>query len=365
MTKVLHVLGYMPVGGVGSLLLGLKKNINDDIEMDCLLFKSSKKSNFSEEWTRLGGKLKIIPFELKVRNYFKIRKYINDFFKDSNYDIVHLHSPNLGFIIFPISKKHNVRIRILHSHSTIHSEKKIRNYRNSILVRLGNRKASYRVACSQDAGDFLFSGKEFLFLPNGIDVKKFLYSNYTRKVMRENISEDTKIIGMIGNLTPIKNQQFILKLAPQLLKKNSNISFWFIGEGIDRNKLEEFVEQQQLSENVKFLGRRDDISNLLQAIDIFVMPSEYEGFGISAIEAQAAGLPCIVSKGVPNEIKISDYVKFISLKDTEKWINQLEFFLSLNICREEINYQIEQSIYNIENSTQILKNYYLKLMEEN
>lgn len=365
MIKVLHVLGYMPVGGVGTLLLGLNNNIDkNNIHMDCLLFKSDRKSNFSKEWKKSGGGIEIIPFELKPKNYFKIKKFLNTFFEENNYDIVHLHSPNLGFMIFPIVKKYKIGIRILHSHHVVHSENKLRNLRNSVLVRIGNKHSNNYIACSQDAGEFLFSGKPFLFLPNGIEVEKFLYSVEQRESVRNSIDNEVKIIGLIGNLTPIKNQELIIRIAPKLLDLNKNLQFWFIGEGEDREKLEDLVRKNDLENNVFFLGRRNDISALLQAMDVFVMPSEYEGFGISALEAQAAGLPCILSDSIPQEICVIDKVKFVSLRNEDLWIQQILHSMSLEYSRFEIGKQVEESIYSIKNSSEILTQFYMRLMEE-
>lgn len=362
MIKVLHVLGYMPVGGVGTLLLGLNNNIDKNyIQMDCLLFKSDRKSNFSQEWKKSGGRIETIPFELKPKNYFKIKKFLNTFFEESNYDIVHLHSPNLGFMIFPIAKKNKIEIRILHSHSIIHSEKKIRSIRNSFLVKIGNRKSNYHIACSQEAGKFLFPNNNFLFLPNGIEVESYLFIEKKRELMRTEIPKEAKIIGMIGNLTNVKNQEFILNIAPKLLEKNENFYFWFIGDGNDKEKLNILTKKLNLINRVTFFGRKTDISSYLQAMDIFVMPSKFEGFGISALEAQGSGLPCVLSNNIPKEICINKNVRFISLKDEEEWIRQIYEFAEDNSSRIENGKKIEESIFSIKNSAKILSNYYIRI----
>ena len=210
----------------------------------------------------------------------------------------------------------------------------------------------------------MFGGLKFNILNNAIDTKQYQYSEKVRTAYREELGlGDSLVIGHVGRFNPPKNHRFLIEIFDKLKQKNTNVKLLLVGDGDGRGKIEDLVKEKNLQEDIKFLGMRDDVYNILQAMDVFVFPSLYEGLPVTLIEAQSAGLPCIISNQVPLECKMSDLIHVKSLQESESaWVDEI---LKLSdYKRTDTTPLVIQSGYDIRKNAEKLQKYYLKLYRE-
>jgi len=229
------------------------------------------------------------------------------------------------------AKKANIPIRIAHSHSTTNKKEWKKNLLKQVLRPFSKVYANQYFACSELAGRWLFGNKFFekgkvTIINNAIDTRKFQYNEETRKKKRKelNINQDTLVIGHIGRFVEQKNQLFLLEVFNELHKANTNSILILIGQGPMVSEVKNKIKELKLEDTVFLIGQRDDVADLYQALDVFVLPSLYEGLGMVLIEAQCSGLPCIASTEVPNIAKINSNFKYIDLKKPATiWSNEI------------------------------------------
>jgi glycosyltransferase involved in cell wall biosynthesis len=363
MVRILHVLGHVPIGGVGTFLINSLKNLNTrEIKFDFVMYNSNYQSTFIDEASTLGSNVRVFDSYLRFQNLIKMKVEFDKYLSNHNdYNIIHLHAPNLGFIVFPIAKKHGISVRILHSHNTKYSVGFLKSMRNFILDMPNKYLATDFVACSKEAGDFLFKKKPYMIIPNGISVKKFAYNKSVRiKMRREMGVEDKLVIGHIGNFNYQKNHGLLIDIFNRLHQINNKCELYLVGDGILEKKIYKKVKELNLEDSVKFMGRRSDVNNLVQVFDVFVLPSKFEGFGIVCIEAQASGLQCIVSKNVPVEVRVTNNISFLDINSSiEEW-SQL-IISKFDYERKDMSDRVKEAGYDIEETSVKLQRYYLNL----
>lgn len=370
--KVLHVVGTRPVGGIGTLL----KNLNTTIDLRKFCFSytfSSVNSNgdFDNYISRFGSDIIIFP-SYHIKNIFLYLKMIASFYRENakKYDIIHVHSANTGVLDLFFAKKYGIKVRILHSHSTKYSSNKIKSIRNYILQFPTTYLANTYFACSLNAAEFLFGKKSLAkvhIIHNAIFADKFIYSQKVRNVVRQDlmINEKCILIGHVGNFTKEKNHMFLIDIFFELLKISKNAKLLLVGDGEERTEIERKIDLLGLKQHVCLLGRRNDISNLLQAMDFFVFPSFFEGLPLTLIEAQASGLRCLVSNKITLETKITENITYldISLKP-EIWATILLDMANEKYIRKNMMDNIRKAGYDINQESKYLENLYLKLLEQ-
>lgn len=321
--RILHVVTNMSYGGLENLLMNYYRNIDrTKIQFDFLTHFQGHQ-DFEEEIQELGGKL----FRLPRLNPFDPRylKKLNRFFLDHpEYQIVHSHLDCMAGIPLKYAKKNNIPVRVAHAHSSnqIHNLKYIIKLLCKPLIL---RYATSLFACGSKAGSWMFSGKSFSVLKNAIDAKSFTFNktaaDHTKKSLQ--IQKDF-VIGHVGQFRQEKNHLFLIDVFNEILKKDTNCTLVLVGKGPQMESAIAKVNAYGIAEHVKFLGARSDIPKLMQAMDVFVLPSLYEGFPVTMIEAQAAGLPCVISAGVPLECKITEEVTQIPLeKSPQVWAEEI------------------------------------------
>jgi glycosyltransferase involved in cell wall biosynthesis len=239
---------------------------------------------------------------------------------------------------------------------------------HKLLKHVFDRCYTHAFACSEKAGRWLYGEKTFTIINNGIPVEKFLFNKTERDRIRKKLNcEKNKVIGHVGHFSYQKNQEFLIKIFTEIYKKDNSYRLLLVGDGDFRDKIEEAAVKNGVKDAVIFYGETFNVSEPLQAMDIFVFPSRFEGLGMAVIEAQAAGLPCIVSDAVPNVAKITKQMEYVSLEDPlEVWVNKILEAAKLDreSCFEENKEQIENSIYNIKKEACKLKNLYYRYVFE-
>ena len=325
--KVLVVINSLRRGGIEIAAINFQSHI-DRQKYKCTYFIRSfdyKDEALLSEILESGAE--IIEKPSSVNNYFKEYIFFKKFFKKNQFDIVHSHLLFYNGIVMRAAYKSGIKKRIAHSHATKrHSHLgRIKSVLHSVYENVMRgwlkKYATDIVACSNEAGRFLYGEKEFnrrgIVLYNGIDTENYNFDSKRKKEARERLGISTELtVGHVGSIYWIKNQEFLIKVFLEILKTNPDSVLLLIGEIWDDGNAQKFVENLGISGKVKFLGVRSDIPDLLSAMDVFVFPSLFEALPIAPIEAQAAKLPCLISDSVTGEIRQNENVEFLSLNES-------------------------------------------------
>lgn len=369
MIRVLHVIGAMGSGGAEAMIMNIYRNINREKLQFDFVVHTSEECFYDKEIEQLGGKIfRIEKFD--GSNFFKYKKFWDRFFLEhEEYKIVHGHINSSAAIYLTCARKHD-RITVVHSHATRNIEKNIRAYAFLIFSYPIRFIADYFFACSRQAGIDRFGEntvdkKNFSVLNNGIDKEKYLFNIATRERIREqfHLEENCLVVGHVGRFTVAKNHLFLLKVFAELNKKEDNIELWLIGTGELEQQIKDKVLQYGMQNKVRFLGVTNRVYDYLQAMDVFCFPSVFEGLGIALIEAQASGLPCVVSENIQEEADIgADLVMKLSLNETiDNWVNAV--LKMKDIKRRDTGEELERSNYDIKTIAAKLEKFYINLQE--
>lgn len=335
MKRVLHVVSNMHRGGAETMIMNLYRNIDrSKIQFD-FVCHSKEKSDYDDEIINLGGRI----FRIESLGTVGLKKYVknlkNVIKENGPFQAVHAHTDIQAGVVTLAAKQAGVRIRICHSHNTKWKEKpNIKDNIQSYLLRnLSKFTANRYCACGEDAGRFFF-GQSYLnkgkvkILNNGINVEEFINvpdSIIDMTKTQLNIKDDSLVLGHIGRFYEQKNHKFLIKIANELRNKDIQFKIFLIGDGPLKREIENEVIKNNLQSNVIFLGIRKDIPVLMKLFDVFLFPSFYEGLPLTLIEAQAAGLPAIVSDTITKEVDLRlNILRYININESlDKWIDQI------------------------------------------
>ena len=366
--KILYIVSSLGVcNGVSSYAMNYLKNINSQEFQIDFITHSDKRSIYYDVIENKGGNVFYIP-KINHKNFFDVLKKINKFFKENGneYDIVHCHMLNAGVFFLYYAKKYNINIRILHSHVTKSSDKILNKIRNDIFLPIAIKNANYYCACSNDAGSIILKNKKFIVIKNAIEAEKYKFKNEIRTSIRKKMNiQDKVVVGNIGRFCPQKNQEYLIQIFSEFKLKVENAVLFLVGDGPDEYRLRELVKEMNIEKDVIFYGTCSDVENIYQVFDVFVLPSRYEGLGIVLIEAQASGLPCLVSSVVPKEAKITDEYVECSLEENPKvWAAKMvDIIENKNNIRKSQLEKVSQNGYDIKKESLILERFYRKLCE--
>lgn len=354
--RILCVFSNLNRGGAESMCMNLYRHIDKNkIQFD-FVKHTSVIGHFEDEIHKLGGKIYTAP-RYKIYNHLS---YVNWWKKHlllhPEYKIIHGHFFTISAVFFKVAKKLG-RVTIGHSHSTSSG----RNVIKQLYLKKVEKYSDYCLACGQQAGKWLFPHKTFDVLNNAINVDDFKYNEVYRKEIREGLGiNDELLIGTVGNLHSIKNPFGIIEIFKNVCTENPNARLLWVGAGDLKNKIEQKLDEENIRDKVFLMGSRPDVNKLLQAMDIFILPSFFEGLGIASIEAQTAGLKCFLSDKVPTEAAVTNLCEFLSLNDYKIWAKKI---LSTKCDRSDTQNSIKKSGYDIINTVEWLTNYYYKIYE--
>ena len=361
--RVLHVVVNMNRGGAETLLMNLYRNIDrTKVQFD---FLTCKPGVFDNEIRELGGKIHRIPYLTDV-GHFRYIKELEDFFKShSDYKIVHSHMDKMSGLVLRSAKKFGIPTRIAHSHNTSSEGGAVARAYKSYVGRFISVSATHLLSCSTSAAKWLYLNQadKAVVLKNGIDIDRFAYSKTTRIEKRQElgISEECFIVGHVGRFNQQKNHHFLVEIYFEILKLNPNSCLLLVGEGSLQEDIQRKVRDMGLAEKVQFLGSRGDVHQILQVFDVMLFPSMHEGLPVTLVEAQAAGLPCVISDVITEEVDVgAGLIKYENLNNSPHlWAKQVLDILSEK--RDTSNY-IQKSGFDIRKSTKELQEYYLSLV---
>ena len=363
MIRILQCVNDMHRAGLETMLMNYYRNIDrEKIQFDLLTHRPYR-SDYDDEIESLGGKIYYAP-RLYPQNYPKYFKWMRQFFANHpEYKIVHSHIDAMSYLPLKAAKQANVPVRIAHSHNTsIDKDFKyfLKKYFRSRITSV----ATNYCACGKEAGEFLFGNKNFTFIPNAIEVDRFLYNESLRKKKRVELGINNEfVIGHVGRLSYQKNHKLLIEIFYEFLKVESNSLLILVGVGEKEEEIKKQIHELGIDSKVKFLGNRNDVNELYQAMDVFVMPSFFEGVPVVGIEAQFSDLPCVFSDKVPMEVKFNSKTKFVALGSTlDEWVKVIK--KSENLERNSQNENLQNSQYDIKVAHSILENYYLNIADE-
>lgn len=320
MTRMLHIVGSMSPSGIGNFIMNVYRNIDrEKVQFDFIVHEHREVS-FDDEIRALGGRLFYVTRKAVSprRNFMEIRRVV----KEGNYKIVFRHTDTATVALDLLAARlGGARELIAHSHSTSTPNERMHRLFQPML----NALCTKRFACSDKAGKWLYGKKPYEVIINAINLSDFSYQEELRQKVREAEKlAGMLVVGHIGNLLPVKNHLFMLDVMAELVKLQPDAVMLFAGDGEMRPLIEEKREKLGLEKQVRLLGVRTDTAALLQAMDVFLFPSKYEGLPIAMVEAQCSGLPNLVSDVITQDVDVTPLVHKLSLQQPPKvWAEQI------------------------------------------
>lgn len=373
--RILQVLDSLDYGGVEMFLMNLYKNIDKTkIQFDFLIFKEN---NCYENDVKVLGS-KVFKYEIngnnKVSKLLNKINYIRKIVKQYDYKIVHCHNCSIiGMLTETIGARlgNSKSLIIAHSHNTgMPKDKYFDKVFRAILKEIVAYSANYYLACSQKAALSKYPSRKLKSIRywqfnNAIDINNFRFNRQKRDEIRKKLCLDSKyVIGNIGRFEYQKNHLFLLEIFREILKINKDSVLLLVGSGSLENEIKERGELLGIQDNIIFTGSVKNVSDMYLCMDVFVLPSHYEGLGIVLIEAQTSGLPCVISSKVPREAKVTELVSFIDLdKGPKKW-SEVILESKDKILRKSNHKEVALEGYDIEIETKKLENFYLTQYEK-
>lgn len=356
--RVLHVVTYMGRGGLETMLMNYYRHIDRNrVQFDFLVHRDFK-ADYDDEILSLGGRIyhvsKLNPFS------FHYHHELNNFFKNHpEYKIVHVHQDCLSSFALKAAKRNHVSIRIAHSHNA-NQDRNLKYLVKRYFMKSIPKYATHLFACGKEAGDWMFQGSPFTIMNNAIDTDQFIYNQSIRENVRNTLNIDSNIlvIGHVGRFFYQKNHDFLIDIFNEVHRINKNTKLMLIGTGELEESIKEKVNNLHLKDNVMFLGNKNDVNQLMQAMDIFVFPSHYEGLPVTLVEAQASDLFIVKSNNVPSQCIMTPHILSLSLDSTAKeWAQQI---LNIHYQRGNTSRYIKDAGYDIKQNSQWLQDFYIQ-----
>lgn len=330
MKRVLQIMGGLKRGGLETFAMNIYRSIDrSEIQFDFLLTQVAG-GNYEEEAKSLGANIYYIP--PRNKGYKAYHKALDDFFsKHHDYIAIHEHISSLTSIDPAYyAKKYGIPVRIFHSHSSSIQKSLRLHWVHTILHYLNKPKvhsyATHYLGCSDKALDWMYKytgvRSKALMVNNGINCEQYAYNKIIRAEVRKEfgIGDANFVIGHVGRFIPLKNQVFLVDILSELHRSMPSAKLLLVGEGDTMDEIKTKVSDKGLEKSVIFTGVRSDVARLMQAMDIFVMPSWFEGLPVSIVEAQAAGLPVVASDTISYDSDLTGTILFKSIKDSaEDW----------------------------------------------
>lgn len=365
--RVLQILGIVAGGGVEAVIMNYYEHIDkSQVQFDFVVHDNSP-VDITEKVEAMGGKVyKVTPY---TKNVFAFMYDVYKIIKKNHYTIVHSNMNTLSvFSLFPAWMA-GVPVRILHNHSTSVPSETKRNIMKMILRPFAKLFANKYFACSQLAAEWMYgkssveSGKVTI-IHNAIDLKKYAFDQDKRDRIRKELGIENKfVIGHVGRFMYQKNHEFLIDVFSEVAKSEPNAALLLIGDGPLKSRIMQKVKNLHLEDKVYFLGLRSDVQDLYNAMDLFVLPSYYEGLPVVGVECQANGLPVLVSMNVTKELYLTDIVRYINLSDgIEVWKKNIILKINEKVeTRKNTSMQMGNAGFNVVFESMKLINIYKTL----
>lgn len=347
----------------------IEKMCLDNISIDIYFGGSCVREEILETLLRqnVGVYVGELDFHTK-RSYLQYKNDIIKLMQIKEYNCIHINSgiPKFNAVALQIAKKENIVTRIVHSHSAHNCKRSLfkRVYKRFLQIKI-NYLATDWIACSKEAGDWMygesFMEKKGIILNNGIDIKKYIFSSEKREFMRKKYDlENMHIILHVGAFNRAKNQSFLVNVFSQIRSRDEKAKLIMIGTGEKQEEIKSIVRTLGLDKDVIFINETSCVENYMQMADLFILPSTFEGLGIVNIEAQAAGLRCLVSDVVPRAAKVTDLIEFISLSEKPEYWAKCALKYLKGYERNNMETCIVKNNYDIQTTANAIQRMYCK-----
>ena len=365
--RVLNMFTIMDRGGAETMVMNYYRHIDrTKVQFDFLVHREQRGA-YDDEIEALGGRIyRMCP--IYPQNFVRYKRDIRTFFQaHPEYGIIHSHMSELGYFAFREAERQGVPVRICHAHNAP------RGFDMKMIMRIYFKKRmmpylTHLFMCGAESGRWLYGVKnegQFIMLNNAIDAAAYAYDPGKRAEMRRQLGlTDELVVGHVGRFNQPKNHPYLLEIFAALLKKEPHAVLLLVGGGEDMPKIQAKAQTLGIAERVRFLGVRSDVAELMQAMDIFVFPSLYEGLPVTMVEAQASGLPCIISDKVPPECILTDgLVDIMPLsEDPEAWAAKI--LEKRSILRTDHHTEITAHGFDITTEAVKLQKFYINAYEQ-
>ena len=361
----------MDRGGAEAMIMNYMRNINRDIIKFDFLTNRDYRAAYEDEIESLGGKVyHMCP--MYPGKFHRYKKEVREFLKEHpEYKIIHSNLEERSYLPLKVAKKMGVPVRISHSHNRPLgiNPKLIVRYYFRFMLKFYN---THMFACGEEAGDWLYGKKNrdnVTIMNNAVDANQYRYNPEVSKEMKEQLGiEDKKVIGHVGRFFSQKNHGFLIDIFNEIHKKDKDTVLLLVGGGeLDdalKNQIKEKVKALGLEDAVQFLGVREDVDRIVQTFDVFLLPSLFEGLPVTMVEAQAAGLPCVISDKVPIQCDLTGNVWVVPLEESpEKWADVV-LDKAYNFEKRDTYQQIADAGFDIKSQAKWLEEFYVKALEE-
>lgn len=317
--KILFVLPSLTMtNGVAKFMYNYLSNMDLDLFNITILTSNLRPSEMYVNFYKSNNIDVYYTDLVKNVGFIRWHKQLKSFFKSHHdFDLIYSNVANQSYFIYKEAKRYGIKKTALHAHATVASDNKIKNFINKVLTKKASKFLTYRFACSEAAGRFVFGNNKFTVINNAIDYALYKYNENFREDIRRKYSVETKkIIGFVGRFTQQKNVYFFYELSKLL---SDDFVIMMIGEGKQKEDFVNKISIEGLKEKFIFINETSDVYKYYSAFDYFLLPSLFEGLPVVGIEAQINGLLCIFSTNITKEVDISSRTYFLSNEDLLSW----------------------------------------------
>lgn len=359
--RVLQVVTIMNRGGAETMVMNHYRKIDRSVMQFDFMVNRQERGAFDEEIEQMGGRIyRLCP--IRPWTYLQYFRQLDAFFKEHAKDYVAVHShiqENSGFV-FKYAQRYGLMNCIANSHIDFKGWDSKILFRKFASVFL-HKYSKLNIACGEAAGKYLFGDRPYEIFKNAIDVERFIYNADTRVRMRKELGiENRLVLGSVARICWQKNHSFMLDVVNAMRKTHPEVLLMLVGTGDKLDEVKAKVKSLGIEEQVWFMGSQPNVNEYLQAFDIFFMPSLFEGLPVSVIEAQAAGLPCVLSDTIDRETDVTGLVSFVSLNaDMDTWSDAI--VKAAKKERKDTRALIREAGYDVEKNVERLVGYYLRV----
>lgn len=371
MINVLHIAPGIDGGGVGGVIYNYLSHMNlENMHVEIAVRDYKHRQFLHDKFDELG-----IPVHYIIQRKKNLKKHFNEIQKimqDGKFDIVHCHDQNWSIIYLKMAERMEVPVRIAHSHLTLQTSDRIKIAISNLFTASLKKTATGCFACGKAAGAYMWGNEiancsKLYVMRNAVDAQAFQFNKNIRAEYRKKFGlENRTIIGHIGRFNEQKNHPFLIEIFKAYLTLDPTAILVLIGIGELESKICNLVNQSKIQNNVIFLGQRNDVRELYNIFDVFLLPSLYEGLPVVGVEAQANGLSCLFSDTISDEVVILPDSKVLKLSDSVQiWAETIrELVNKKTVNRAKAIDVINAAGYNIEVEAEKLREYYFKEVTE-
>lgn len=366
--KVLHITNGADRGGISTVILNYYRNIDRTrFKFDLVIPPNTLGPN-GLELEKLGSTIYTLPH--KGEHPLAYINELSKLIKRNQYDVVHAHHHSSSYMPLLVALLCGVKCRVAQCHSYMVGESVFTRVKRYIGIVLNDLSSNLRFACTEEAAGHLFGEKMKKYFPvvilrNGVEPEKFPFSEQARLEARKKLGINSKslVFGIVGRMTLEKNHKYLIDVLSELLKIKKDAKLLFVGDGPLKEGLIQYAEQKGVAENTIFAGKRPDLVNMLCAMDVFTLPSIYEGSPVSAVEAYANGLPVVLSSSITKDLQFLSNVAYVDIdtKSYDKWANMIIEFSYKGRDMKAVSI-INSNGFNINSIAKLLESSYLKVL---